>query len=412
MQTTVGLYWFTNDLRRLNNSLLDRAFNDVDELVAVYCLPRVTEYLAAFSAEDNLGTHRERFIHQSVEDLSESLAALGVELIIVERGTIETLAELIGYRGVSHLYVSESAGFDETAMISAIKQKLPMLEVVQSDNTTLFHLSQLPFPLDELPATFTQFRKKVEPIFEHLYPSQDTSFRLGETATPTGFVGGERAAIQHATWYFSHPFASTYKETRNRLEGDSSSTHFSPWLALGCVSPAQIVALLRQYEQRNGANQSTYWIVFELLWREYFYWYGRKHQEKVFYFSGLTSKQASKPSDDKAYQRWVKGETDFAIVNACMNQLKETGFMSNRGRQLVASCLIHELGVDWRRGAAYFETQLIDYDVASNWGNWQYLSGVGADPNPARRFNLLKQAELYDPDSSFTLRWQNASEKQ
>jgi deoxyribodipyrimidine photo-lyase len=74
--------------------------------------------------------------------------------------------------------------------------------------------------------------------------------------------------------------------------------------------------------------------------------------------------------------------------------------------------LIHELGLDWRRGAAYFETQLIDYDVTSNWGNWQYLAGVGADPNPSRRFNLTKQAELYDPDSSFTRRWQNTAEKQ
>ncbi len=412
MQTTVGLYWFTNDLRRLNNSLFDRALNEVDELVAVYCLPHVTEFLAAFSGEHNLGTHRERFIHQSVEDLSESLAALGVELNIAEQGTTEAVAEIIEQRGVSHLYVSEVAGFDETVMINVIKQKFPTLEVIQSDNTTLFNLDQLPFPLDELPATFTQFRKQVEPIFEHLYPSQDALYRLGEMATPTGFFGGERAAIQHVTWYFSQPFASSYKETRNHLEGESSSTHFSPWLALGCISPAQIVALLRQYEQRNGANQSTYWIIFELLWREYFYWYGRKHQQRVFYFSGLTSKRAPKPFDDEAFQRWVKGETEFAIVNACMNQLNETGFMSNRGRQLVASCLIHELGLDWRRGAAYFETQLIDYDVTSNWGNWQYLAGVGADPNPSRRFNLAKQAELYDPDSSFTRRWQNTAEKQ
>ncbi len=79
--------------------------------------------------------------------------------------------------------------------------------------------------------------------------------------------------------------------------------------------------------------------------------------------------------------------------------------MSNRGRQLVASCLVHELGLDWRYGAAYFESQLIDYDVASNWGNWQYLAGVGADPRGSRQFNLEKQTQMYDPNHEFIDKW-------
>jgi deoxyribodipyrimidine photo-lyase len=88
-----------------------------------------------------------------------------------------------------------------------------------------------------------------------------------------------------------------------------------------------------------------------------------------------------------------------------MNQLKETGYMSNRGRQLVASCFVHELNLDWRYGASYMESQLIDYDVGSNWGNWQYLAGVGADPRGHRRFNLDKQASVYDPDGEFVAKW-------
>ncbi|CRZ71222.1 Deoxyribodipyrimidine photolyase%2C single-strand-specific [Vibrio cholerae] len=88
-----------------------------------------------------------------------------------------------------------------------------------------------------------------------------------------------------------------------------------------------------------------------------------------------------------------------------MRQLNQTGYMSNRGRQLVASCLVHELGLDWRYGAAYFETQLVDYDVGSNWGNWQYLAGVGADPRGSRQFNLEKQAHTYDPKGEFVAKW-------
>jgi len=88
-----------------------------------------------------------------------------------------------------------------------------------------------------------------------------------------------------------------------------------------------------------------------------------------------------------------------------MRQLNQTGYMSNRGRQLVASCLIYDLGIDWRYGAAYFESQLLDYDVASNWGNWQYIAGVGADPRGGRHFNLDKQARTYDPEQRFIQTW-------
>ena len=84
--------------------------------------------------------------------------------------------------------------------------------------------------------------------------------------------------------------------------------------------------------------------------------------------------------------------------------------MSNRGRQIVASALIHELGLDWRCGASYFEQQLIDYDPASNWGNWQYIAGVGADPRGGRQFNLEKQTHMYDPNGEFIAKWTDSDE--
>ena len=88
-----------------------------------------------------------------------------------------------------------------------------------------------------------------------------------------------------------------------------------------------------------------------------------------------------------------------------MRQLAVTGYMSNRGRQLVASCFVNELRQDWRYGAAWFESQLLDYDVASNWGNWLYLAGVGTDPRENRQFNLQKQTEIYDPNGEFCAKW-------
>jgi deoxyribodipyrimidine photo-lyase len=92
-----------------------------------------------------------------------------------------------------------------------------------------------------------------------------------------------------------------------------------------------------------------------------------------------------------------------------MIELRETGFMSNRGRQIVASYLINDLKVDWRYGAAYFEEQLVDYDVCSNWGNWAYLAGVGNDPRSNRYFDTTKQAETYDRNGDYRKRWLRVS---
>jgi deoxyribodipyrimidine photo-lyase len=88
-----------------------------------------------------------------------------------------------------------------------------------------------------------------------------------------------------------------------------------------------------------------------------------------------------------------------------MLQLKQTGLMSNRGRQIAASCLVNELQLDWRYGASYFESQLLDYDVASNWGNWQYIAGVGVDPRGGRWFDIDKQSKQHDPDGLFISAW-------
>ena len=165
------------------------------------------------------------------------------------------------------------------------------------------------------------------------------------------------------------------------------------------------MAALREYEVRFGESESSYWISFELLWREYFFWYALKHGKRLFAFAGLSGKSPKTSFYSERFQKWCSGNTPYPIVNACMKQLNATGYMSNRGRQLVASCFVHELSLDWRYGAAYFEQQLIDYDVSSNWGNWQYLAGVGADPRGHRQFNLEKQTERYDPDNEFIERW-------
>jgi deoxyribodipyrimidine photo-lyase len=190
--------------------------------------------------------------------------------------------------------------------------------------------------------------------------------------------------------------------------GADYSTKFSAWLALGCFSPKEIYAAVSEYEQTVHKNDSTYWVIFELWWREYFYWVMRKYGIKLFQKIGIKSQS---PIDRilnlEKLNQWKSGQTGNAFIDANMKELNATGFMSNRGRQNVASYLVNDLEVDWRYGAAYFEEQLIDYDVCSNWGNWAYISGVGNDPRGHRVFNVLKQADDYDKNGDYRNYWTN-----
>ena len=230
---------------------------------------------------------------------------------------------------------------------------------------------------------------------------------MAEPDHPNGFTGGEQAGLgQLQSFVFEQQGIARYKQTRNALDDWPSSSKLSPWLANGSLSAREVAATVEQYERDYLSNDSTYWLWFELLWREYFHWYAFRHGRRLFCRDGVQRKRRPVSFYPQRFRAWCEGTTEYPLVNAAMNQLRHTGYMSNRARQLVASCLVNELELDWRYGAAWFEQQLVDYDPGSNYGNWQYLAGVGADPRGLRRFNLAKQAEQYDPDGAFVRRWQ------
>jgi deoxyribodipyrimidine photo-lyase len=132
----------------------------------------------------------------------------------------------------------------------------------------------------------------------------------------------------------------------------------------------------------------------------------KKHHDKFFSEFGIKEKSDnSNKHNDELLDQWINGKTGVDFVDANMIELKLTGFMSNRGRQNVASYLCNDLKLDWRYGAAYFEQQLIDYDVCSNWCNWAYIAGVGNDPRDKRYFNIEKQANEYDKNNEFRNLW-------
>ncbi|MDZ7705595.1 MAG: FAD-binding domain-containing protein [Trueperaceae bacterium] len=144
--------------------------------------------------------------------------------------------------------------------------------------------------------------------------------------------------------------------------------------------------------------------MFELLWRDFFSFTALACGPDLFRATGPRGEAISWRQDDAAFARWRDGRTGIPFVDANMRELTQTGYMSNRGRQNVASFLSGWLGLDWRLGAAWFEHTLLDHDVGSNWGNWAWNSGVGFDPRQ-RMFDVLGQAARYDPQGEYVRTW-------
>ncbi|MFT6409120.1 MAG: deoxyribodipyrimidine photo-lyase [Arenicella sp.] len=412
-----GLFCFNNDLRVHDNPALMRANLLLDELSCVY-VSSANSRSASPYAMSSPGQAKKRFLQQSLTDLEQNLGAIGQRLIHLCEPPFDGLCELIDRLDITDIFRSDNVGWFENQIWRALQQKYPDKQFHSIATHTLFEVDDLPFSLADLPVSFSKFKnaikesRPIKPIMALSYLPPQPSGAEERAIAPSGsackevsFSGGESAGLAHLANYFASHKPSHYKDVRNAIDGWDNSCKLSPWLANGCLSVREVYAALGNYEREVGANDSTYWIYFELLWREYFQWYANKHGKTIFAFSGIKGLGPLNSFYPERFQKWVNGSTPYPIVNACMNELNETGFLSNRGRQIVASCFINELSLDWRYGAAYFESVLIDYDVASNWGNWQYLAGVGADARDKRHFNLEKQTQQFDPEARYIDLW-------
>lgn len=424
-----SIVWFKTDLRLHDNEALVKAIQQSNSVVPVYCIDESQFGKTKFGFEKT-GSFRAQFLLESLIDLDTQLRDLKSGLVIVRGIPEEELPRVARLYNAKKVYAKKEVTTDEKKqeerVVSALWKQGCMVETFST--STLYHAEDLPFPLRGIPDVFTTFRKKIEkeagirPVFYKpdsipspiIPPMKLPSLaELGlEAVTPDNrasitFQGGETAGLKRLNDYiFETEAIATYKETRNGLLGENYSSKFSPWLAMGCLSPREVYHEVKKYEATHCANKSTYWMIFELLWRDYFRFMMKKHRNLLFLSGGIkkTTSKLSKPNAE-VLQRWIDGETGQDFIDANMRELKLTGFMSNRGRQNVASYLCHELQTDWRYGAAYFEEILIDYDPSSNWGNWAYIAGVGNDPRIERHFDPQKQADDYDAKKTYRNLW-------
>ncbi len=424
------LLWFRTDLRLLDHQPLTRACQQGSPLIPLYCLDPRQFGQTSFVLRPRTSPLRGQFLLESLADLRQQLRSRGSDLVIRQGQPEHVIPTLAQEWGVEAVYAHEEVGTEEKEVAAAVERALRSLGIpLQVDwGHTLYHPEDLPFCLSQLPELFTRFRKQVEestPIRDPLpipaIPPLPSGLDPGPLPTLASlglsspardprarftYTGGSTAA--HArlqTYFWDRDRLRLYKETRNGMLDPDDSSRLSAWLALGCISPRTVYAEVKRYEQERVRNESTYWLVFELLWRDYFRFILAKHGAKLFRPSGIQGIPIPWQQDWPRFQAWCRGETGYPLVDANMRELAATGFMSNRGRQNVASFLTKNLGIDWRMGAEWFESLLIDYDVASNYGNWNYTAGVGNDARGFRYFHIPKQSREYDPKGDYLRHW-------
>ncbi len=433
MQRLRAIIWFRQDLRLHDNEALRDALAQAHEVIPVYVFD--TRQFGGHTRQfgfPKTGSFRAKFILESVADLRRSLRAMGSDLILRVGKPEEEIFRLAKQVKSNWVFCNRERTEEEVKVQNALEKNLWSIgqELRFSRGKLLYHTADLPFPITHTPDNFTQFRKEVEKYVQvrdplpvpKAFPPSTVAVDSGNLPSLTDFGlpeppeddrgvlkfrGGEQAGLERLKYYlWDSQLAGTYKETRNGLIGGDYSTKFSPWLAQGCLSPKKIYQELKRYEETHTANKSTYWIFFELLWRDFFRLMAKKHVNRVFQIGGINDEADPEWSEDRVLlQRWIEGKTGVPFIDANLREIARTGFMSNRGRQNVASFLVNDLQLNWQMGAEYFESVLIDYDVASNWCNWQYLAGVGTDPRKDRYFNILSQAQRYDPDGEYVRLW-------
>lgn len=420
------LVWFTNNLRVQDNRCLYEALRK-GPTHALYCFdPRHYE-------TDRFGfkkteRYRAKFLLETVADLAEQLSSLNIPFQVSQGKPEVVIPKIIADQNIDTIYHQREWTSEEVHVQEAVRQAVPpAVAMLSYYDQFLFHPNDIPFKkAKEIPEVFTVFRKacekktqlrppltitrqagKFEPATINLpdlnQMGLDAFERDSRSAFP--FFGGTSQALKRMDSYFwKTRQLRFYKKTRNGLVGESYSSKFSPWLANGSISARQIYWEVKRFEKEVVKNQDTYWLIFELIWRDYFKYVALKHGSRIFQLGGIRKHSYTWEQDPARRQQWIDGETPEPFVNANMKELAATGWMSNRGRQNVASYWSKEWCQDWRVGAAYFESMLLDYDVHSNWGNWMYNSGVGNDPRD-RKFNIRSQADRYDPSGKFQRLW-------
>lgn len=410
-----GLVWFKNDLRLHDNEALFRAQEECDDLIFCFCIEK-KDFDKQEIGFRRVDVNRFKFMQQAILDLRKRLESIGGHLIVGEISALDTIPMLIVEYDITEVYAEEEYASYEINLVNQVVNTLPDVNFHFFWGKTLYHKDDIPFEIAKIPLTSKAYRIPVgshtepRPTFKtpiNLNGVKKIKTKKIPTYSAYGFTkdeygnskplveGGETAALERLEYYtFKSELLTGYRWSRNKSDGLDYSSKFSPYLALGCISAREIYSKVKDYEAKIKKNQSTWWLVFELVWRDYFTFKGMRFGNAIFKTKGYKNKDIEWENDPLKFEKWCKGITGIPFIDAHMRHLNQTGYMSNRGRVNCASYFVHDLRIDWTWGAAYFEAKLIDYDVSSNWMNWHMQAFEIWYTNPVHQSNKYKAQDF------------------
>lgn len=419
---TTHLVWFRADLRVHDNFAL-----------AAACASRSASVKALFIATPGqwkkhaMAPRQAAFLATHLNALQQALAEKGIPLIFREvddfAASVETVATVCKEENVSHLFYNYQYEVNERLRDAAVEKALADVACQGFDDSVMLAPGSVMTGNHEMYKVFTPYKNAFLRRLKEDLPECVGAPRVRETGAlseacptltfdypqeefdPALFAADEKTAIQRLR-HFCQQQAAGYEQQRDfpAIEGTS---RLSACLALGVLSPRQCLhrLLAEQPDALNGGSGAV-WLN-ELIWREFY-------RHLMTYHPDLCKHHPFIPWTDKVkwhdhpeqLRAWAEGKTGYPIVDAAMRQLNSTGWMHNRLRMIVASFLVKDLLINWRRGEHYFMSQLIDGDLAANNGGWQWAASTGTDAAPYFRiFNPTTQGERFDTEGEFIRVW-------
>lgn len=396
-----AIWWIRRDLRLTDNAALHSAL-EAGSTLPVFILD---------PAFGDSSPRRKNFLYEGLSALDKELRKRNSYLVIRKGKPVDVLRQLFDEVKAEAIYAEED--FTPYARKrDALIQKILPLKLIQGQ--TVHHPHAI-LKQDGRPYTvYTPYSKiwkaqlskiKIIPAPEKIdTPKGIRSEPLPEFKTNSLFPAGETDALHRLRQFINLPIIS-YHDARNRMDLDGTSA-LSPYIRFGMIGLRQAVhaAQTSLLVSRNSKG-SEIWLN-ELIWREFYIQilYHFPHVAKTAFNNTLTKiPWRNKPSE---FAAWKRGETGVPVVDAAMRQLKESGWMHNRARMIVASFLVKDLLIDWRWGEKWFMENLLDGDIAANNGGWQWTAGTGTDAAPYFRiFNPVLQSAKFDPNGDYIRKW-------
>ncbi|HWD44752.1 MAG TPA: deoxyribodipyrimidine photo-lyase [Actinomycetota bacterium] len=401
-----AVVWFRRDLRVADHPALRAALDAADQVAPVFVVDR-----ALLDGRPS-GPNRRAFLHGALRALARDLEALGGRLLVLEGDPVELLPILARELAADAVYCSREhtpyARRRDTAVEGALRADGRALHalpgVYLSDFDELRSRAGDPFRVYSPFARAAKAAAWDDPLpAPARVPVPDDLPAAGAALERFDLDGAVEipppdpaAALERLRWFVDRR-VDGYARTRNVMAADGTS-RLSPYLRFGLVSPRQVAAAV------TGGNREPF--VNELLWRDFYAYLLHHRPESAWEHLRPEFAWFELEDDPEGLAAWREGRTGYPLVDAGMRQLTGQGWVHNRARMVAASFLTKHLLVDWREGARFFLQHLVDGDLASNNGGWQWVAGSGIDAAPYYRiFNPVTQAERFDPGGDYLRRW-------